>query len=755
MSNTAACFVPVSQKTREPIKLSMQRLWLGGRILAAGARLTAQHIFRSEERKPVEVIYSFALPRDAALRSFRITGEGFEAHSELKPVEEAVRIYEDGVAAGSLSSLARQYGDGLINLTVGNVRPGETVTVFLDLLAGIELRDAGYRFRFPFTLAPAYHSKMRASAASGEGEMELLANEFGDVILPRWRKDGSGLHEVGFDLKILGAIDEIGSPSHTIRVAGGSSVSLARDHDVPNRDLVLDVRFDGSTTQVLSGAVNGKRNFAAIIPSSAFGSASPAARRIVFLLDRSGSMKGAPMEQAKKSVEACLAVLNEDDQFGLIAFDDKLEPLNPDLMSGTRENREKAKRFLSSIDARGGTELGAGIAAASRILQGAGDVLVITDGQVFGGEDILATARGDKVRLSCLGIGSASQDRFLSLLARETQGISRFVGARERVDLAAIDLFASIGHPVATGVKAGDVQPEPADVVFAGTPAVLFGEFDGPLSLEWDGGGHLSIPIPEGDAETGETVRLLRGSRLITDWESRYPKEEAVASLEVRKQSRVARRLAELSAEFGLASREMSLVAVVKRAGDRPGELPETRVVPVGMPEDTSFGAYFGGGVQPLPAAAAMAQPQPAASAWFDFYAPSIPDPADARFRSLFGKLRASAPANLTWNTADTDDQMDEPDEPELTDEDELMELAAQLEPDGGMPGKNMQQRVARTSDAVLKFVRAGHNVYAGTFRMHVARLIAFLKRSGESGLDAVIRAGETGVIPDDLRKPN
>src|ERR671922_115977 len=58
----------------------------GGR----GAAYTTEHLARldrikslqSDEERPLEVIYSFPLPRDAALRRFRITGDGFETHSE-------------------------------------------------------------------------------------------------------------------------------------------------------------------------------------------------------------------------------------------------------------------------------------------------------------------------------------------------------------------------------------------------------------------------------------------------------------------------------------------------------------------------------------------------------------------------------------------------------------------------------------------------------------------------------------------------
>ena len=64
MSSTAeANFGPLAASGKEALRLAMQRLWLTGRILPAGAHLTIQHVFRSEEEKPLEVIYSFPLPQ--------------------------------------------------------------------------------------------------------------------------------------------------------------------------------------------------------------------------------------------------------------------------------------------------------------------------------------------------------------------------------------------------------------------------------------------------------------------------------------------------------------------------------------------------------------------------------------------------------------------------------------------------------------------------------------------------------------------
>jgi Ca-activated chloride channel homolog len=752
MSVPESIFAPVAASTRSPVRLAMQRLWLTGQVMPVGGHLVVQHVFRSGEERPLEVIYSFPLPRDAALRAFRITGDGFEVHSELKQTEEAVKAYEQGIADGSLSALARQYGDGLVNLTVGNVRPAETVTVYLEILAGVESRDDGYRFRFPFTLAPAYHSKMRIAAPDAEGEIELPADEFGDLILPRFRQDASALHEVGFEVSLLNQspASEIGSPSHSIKVqqnaAGPARVSLAQEKDVPNRDLILDLRYTESKVQVLAGPIgDGKRSFAALIPSTLFGRNTGSPRRIVMLLDRSGSMQGGPITQARKAIGACLATLTEEDWFGLVVFDNKVEAMHPALVPATREQRECARAFLKKVDACGGTELAAGVQQAARVLGGEGDILVITDGQVFGTEKILAEARGTGIRISCLGIGSASQDRFLSLLARETGGVSRFVTAKERVDVSAVDLFAAMGRPVASGLRAnGSVQPELPRSVFAGTPVLLYGETESnsgdSVELTWDGG-RLALDVPSGDRETGEVVRLLRGSRLITDWEIRYPSEEAVAPLEKRRQGRVAARLFELSKTYGLASREMSLVAVVKREADRPGELPKTLVVPVGMAEDTAFQAYFGApackpGMPVLPAA-----PLGASSLRMDnFLMAASPLQSRAPLTSL-----KTATYGVPYIKAGNTEKADNAD---------LVDLAAMLEPDGGMPGDNAGVRAGRTIAAMLAFVAAGHTLTTGAFRLHLTRLVGFLKSvSATSEREAcmiarAVDAASSGKVP-------
>ena len=79
-------------------------------------------------------------------------------------------------------------------------------------------------------------------------------------------------------------------------------------------------------------------------------------------------------------------------------------------------------------------------------------------------------------------------------------------------------------------------------------------------------------------------IEKLQGAKLIADFEARYDHSDTAAR----------QQLLELSERYGIASSEMSLVAVVERTDDQSGDVPKTKIVAVGLPQDTRFGSYFG-----------------------------------------------------------------------------------------------------------------------------------------------------------------
>ncbi len=121
------------------------------------------------------------------------------------------------------------------------------------------------------------------------------------------------------------------------------------------------------------------------------------------------------MGQARRAIEACLRACSPEDQVGLVAFDHNIETFSPHLQPATHEFRDRAQLWLDALYACGGTHLLTGFHTAANLLGSEGsDLLMLTDGQVAGTENILAALPPRLIRLHVLGTGSAGPDRFLS-----------------------------------------------------------------------------------------------------------------------------------------------------------------------------------------------------------------------------------------------------------------------------------------------------------------------------------------------------
>lgn len=704
-------FKPVSASTGEEIKLSMQRLFLSGKIIPVGAYLIVEHVFVSSEKKPLEVIYSFGLPRDAALRRFVIKGENFTVESDLKTIKEINKIYEEAIEKGHLAAKAQEYRDGIVNLTVGNIKPGEEVRVYLEIISGVETNDKNIRFRFPFSLAPCYHPQARYSEISENlAEIELPEDKFGDVILPTYSKNAENLHEIGFNMKVdfPVPIKRISSPSHSIEFLRHDeekySISLAREKDIPNRDLVLEIETDKIAPYTFAEkARDNKIHFVEVLPSELFDKKQKAERLdIVFVLDRSGSMGGLPIQQAKRAVKACLSALDKEDNFSLIAFDDVVEVFEKTLKPATKANRDNAFLFLDHINARGGTELRNAIIEAAKMLKSAdcptGKILVFTDGQVYGTEEIIETARKNNIELYCIGIGSASQDRFLNLLTRETGGKSIFITLNERIEVKSLELFNSIktnlGKVINIQIKNEKKALIDKDLITSlsqGSPFIVFGEAEseGEYKLEvkirkLDKAELHEFPVKITSVKEGDSIRLIKGSRLISEAETYYTSDSNGANQTLKK-------IEELSKKYGLASRAMGLVAVVKRETDKEGELPTTKVVPVGMPEGVEWESYFRADLD---------------------YAPQMLG---------FSKKRASFIGKGSIKNISYQDRY-------ANNIDKIYDIASQIEPDGGLPGNSEEERIMKTIEALFEFIESGSNSNSGPLKLHIQKIVEFLK---------------------------
>ena len=152
------------------------------------------------------------------------------------------------------------------------------------------------------------------------------------------------------------------------------------------------------------------------------------------VLDRSGSMNGAPLAGAKKALADVITRLDPQDVFGVVTFDDHAEVAVP---AAPLADKQQATQLVDAIFAGGMTDLSSGYlrglqelrrAAKASKIRG-GTVLVVSDGHVNSGicevdefASLTSKAASDGIVTSTLGYGAGYDETLLSAISRSGNG---------------------------------------------------------------------------------------------------------------------------------------------------------------------------------------------------------------------------------------------------------------------------------------------------------------------------------------------
>ena len=158
---------------------------------------------------------------------------------------------------------------------------------------------------------------------------------------------------------------------------------------------------------------------------------------LCIVMDRSGSMAGNKIEQAKEAAITALRRLDRQDIFSLVVYDHEVETLVP---AQRAENLEWIEGRIRSISSRGNTALFAGVSqGAAEIRKNLDDryvsrLLLLSDGLANVGpssaEDLgrLGTSlRKENVSVTTIGVGTDYNEDLMAQLAQQSDGNTYFV----------------------------------------------------------------------------------------------------------------------------------------------------------------------------------------------------------------------------------------------------------------------------------------------------------------------------------------
>ncbi|HEX4886177.1 MAG TPA: VIT domain-containing protein, partial [Casimicrobiaceae bacterium] len=356
-----------------------------------------------------EGVYVFPLPESAAVDHLDLRFGARRIVGQIRERSQARRDYEQAKAEGRKAALVEQERPNLFTTNVAPIGPDEEVSVAIEYQQTLALDDGAYSLRFPMAITPRYvPGTPLALVPAGDGwaadtdRVPDASRITPPVVHPAMGKVNPVTLTLDIDAGV--PLAKLASRTHAVKVTEhpGHRYTLVLDGPVPaDRDFeaVWRPELGAAPSAAVFGESRDGRGYALVmlLPSVPDAGAPRMPREVTFVVDTSGSMAGRSIVQAKAALALALDRLQPGDRFNVVEFNSRARALFATPMPVDPATVGRARSFVASLRADGGTEmrealvlaLPPGDAPRGIVRQ----VVFLTDGAVGNEDELFALIR--------------------------------------------------------------------------------------------------------------------------------------------------------------------------------------------------------------------------------------------------------------------------------------------------------------------------------------------------------------------------
>jgi Ca-activated chloride channel family protein len=442
------------------------------------ARTEVRQVFHNANARPIDAVYEFPVPPDAALSEMTIESGDHVLHGEVVERDRAQQVYDAQAAQGAQAGLATQNGYQNFQFSVANIPAAGDASLSFVYYEPVAIDSNVGRFLYPLenggTDESGFWSSSNEAASTGKFSFDLelkSAVPVLDVRVPEVpsvavQSQGDGHFTVHFET----------SPG---TLTSDVVVYYKLEPDLPGSVQLVPYRAKGGQPGTFMLLVTPGLDLPAIEHGSDY----------VYVLDFSGSM-ASKLATLKQAVADALAQLGPGDRFRLVGFADTAFDITPGFQSATAENVASASSALQSYDVQGGTNLYNGLSAgtAGHDPERVTSVFLVTDGVanegIVSAPAFVAMLRDCDLRIHGFLLGNSANWPLMQVITGSSGGFYAAISNRDdligQVGLAKSKLTHESLHDARlelSGVQVSDTTDFDIGKVYRGQQLVVFGRY--------------------------------------------------------------------------------------------------------------------------------------------------------------------------------------------------------------------------------------------------------------------------------------
>jgi Ca-activated chloride channel family protein len=430
-------------------------------------------IFHNTEKRQVEALYTFPVPKGASVANFSMWINGKEMVGEVVEKQRAREIYNSYKQVNRDPGLLEQKDYRTFEMRIFPIAPQADQKVQITYYQELEVDHDWSSYVYPL------------ATTAVTANLDTRVN---------------GKFAIAVDMKSAIPIAAVESPSHAADFAFARhgdnyhQASLELADGSLARDVVIAQHLARPKTglDLITSAKPGDDGyFSMTLTAGDELAVRDSGMDYVFVLDVSGSMANdGKLLLSKDCIGAFINALGANDRFELLTFNVAVNPAFGKTRDGGSDAKQEAISWLSQARAVGGTVLQPAITTAYRYASPDRplNVVILSDGMTEPGERTqllqLIGQRPSGAKVFCIGVGNDVNRPLLEQMAADSGGLASFISRGDDFARQANAFRRKLLRPAVSdleiqiaGVEIYDVEPRKLPNLYHGSPIRIYGRY--------------------------------------------------------------------------------------------------------------------------------------------------------------------------------------------------------------------------------------------------------------------------------------